>query len=218
MHVKGAIRIQLVAVLLRQNKPVVLSRPPRLHKSCRSAPRRHMWPPRVCIGPRHSLGPVPTKGATVGSWYLDDGHIVGKAPDVIARLLDLQQALGAIGLKLNLAKCNLRGPGIQTVDQELPIFPLGLAPNHRRRSIPVILFGGATGITTLGVPADAPKGVPGRGQPAATECEAKWGAAVEQTNLLLQRLRLYPESQVRLTYCDVVWTLVGWSISCARRS
>jgi len=114
----------------------------------------------------------------------------GKSND--ARLLDLQQALGAIGLKLNHAKCRLWGPRIQTADQELPTFPLGLAPAHPRRSIQVIPFGGATGITTLGVPDDATKGGPGGGQPAAPECEAKWGAAVEHTNLLLQRLRLNP--------------------------
>lgn len=156
------------------------------------------------LGLDTALDQCQPRGLQWESWYLDDGHIVGKAPDVLARLLDLQQALGAIGLKLNLAKCRLWGPGIQTADQELPTFPLGLAPDHPGRSIPVIPFGGETGITTLGVPVDAPKGVPGGGQPAAPECEAKWGAAVEQTNLLLQRLRLYPESQVRLTllrYC-----------------
>jgi len=85
---------------------------------------------------------------------------VGKAPNVLARLLDLQQALGAIGIKLNLAKCRLWGPGIQTADQDLPTFPLGLAPDHPGLSIPVIPFGGATGITTLGVPVVHPKECP----------------------------------------------------------
>jgi Reverse transcriptase (RNA-dependent DNA polymerase) len=43
------------------------------------------------------------------SWYLDDGHIVGKVDEVFARLLDLQTALEPMGLRLNLAKCKLWG-------------------------------------------------------------------------------------------------------------
>jgi hypothetical protein len=138
------------------------------------------------------------------SWYLDDGHIVGKLDQVLARLQDLQQALAGIGLVLNLAKCKLWGPGIQTVSQAEPQFPDGLAEDHPGRAVSVIPFGGSHGITALGVPIDAPKGFPGRDPSLAPECRLRWGMAVEQTSFILDRLRAYPEGQVRhalLRYC-----------------
>ena len=137
-------------------------------------------------------------------WYLDDGHIVGRVPDVLARLKDLQEALIRVGLALNLEKCKMWGPGIQTKDEPAPRYPNELPPNHPGRSVPVIPFGGDHGITALGVPVDAPRG-PSRKEPfVAPECKLKWTSAVEETNRLLVRLRSYPEGQVRLTllrYC-----------------
>jgi hypothetical protein len=138
------------------------------------------------------------------SWYLDDGHIVGKVDEVFARLLDLQTALEPMGLRLNLAKCKLWGPGIQTTGEPSPRYPHGLAEDHPARAVPVVPFGGERGITALGVPIDAPKEFPGRNPSGAPECLSVWGRAVEQTNLLLDRLRAYPEGQVRhaiLRYC-----------------
>lgn len=138
------------------------------------------------------------------SWYLDDGHIVGNSREVFAKLQDLQKVLPPHGLTLNLAKCRLWGPGIQTAAQALPLYPLELAADHPGRQVPVVPFGGSCGITALGVPVDAPKGFPGRDPDKAPECLLRWGKAVEQTNLLLERLRAYPEGQVRhalLRYC-----------------
>ena len=77
--------------------------------------------------------------------------------------------------------------------------------------VPVVPFGGECGITALGVPVDAPKGFPGRDPQVAPECLLKWRKAVEQTCLLLSRLRAYPEGQVRLTllrYCLDARTVV----------
>ena len=138
------------------------------------------------------------------SWYLADGHTVGSPSEVFARLKDLQQVLERHGLSLNLAKCKLWGPGIQAAGEAQPRYPDGLAPDHPGRTVPVVPFGGSHGITALGVPIDAPKGFPGRDPLKAPECLSAWGKAVEQTNLLLERLRAYPESQVRhtiLRYC-----------------
>jgi len=69
-----------------------------------------MWPPRFFIGNRHSLGPG--KGAILGLLYPDKRvpracGLVGKARDALARLIDLQQTFGAIGIKLNIAKCRM---------------------------------------------------------------------------------------------------------------
>ena len=138
------------------------------------------------------------------SWYLDDGHIVGKASEVLARVQDLERVLQPLGLTLNLAKCRLWGPGIQTVHQAMPQYPSELAEDHPSRRVPVVPFGGPCGITTLGVPIDAPKGFPGRDPAVAPECQQQWGKAVAQTVLLLERLRAYPEGQVRhalLRFC-----------------
>ena len=132
---------------------------------------------------------------------------MGKPKDVLARLQDLQENLEPLGLKLNLSKCKLWGPGIQVVDnnnQVLPRYPEGLARSHPGRDVPIVPFGGASGITALGVPVDAPKGAPGRDPSVAPECLRKWEEAVAQTCLILERLRAYPEGQVRkdlLRYC-----------------
>ena len=57
------------------------------------------------------------------SWYLDDGHIVGKVDQVLARLADLKKVLELHGLALNLAKCKLWGPGILSASQTEPQYP-----------------------------------------------------------------------------------------------
>ena len=123
---------------------------------------------------------------------------------MLARLKDLHQALAPVGLQLNLAKCKLWGPGIQTISDPHPRYPPGLMSDHPSRMMPVIPFGGPQGITALGVPIDVPKGFPERNSPDAPECLAVWGKAVGTTNLLLERLRAYPEGQVchaLLRYC-----------------
>ena len=109
-----------------------------------------------------------------------------------------------VGLSLNLEKCKLWGPGIQTKDQPTPSYPDELALDHPGRVVPVVPYGGENGITALGVPIDAPRGTPRREPFVAPECKLRWTTVVEQTRLLLTRLRAYPEGQVRLTllrYC-----------------
>ena len=110
----------------------------------------------------------------------------------------------AVGLSLNLAKCKLWGPGLQTITQASPEYPLDLVVDHPGRSVPVVPLGGFSVITALGVPVDAPKGFLGRDTSVAQECMSQWQKSVEQTNLLLDGLRSYPEGQVRhalLRYC-----------------
>ena len=137
------------------------------------------------------------------SWYLDDGHIVGKPAEVLARLQGLQQALHKVGLHLNLAKCNLWGPGVQSAYESGPHYPEGCTDEHPGRQVPVIPFGGDRGITALGVPVDAPWQLPHR-EETRPECHAVWGRTVEKAGMLLQRLRGLPDGQIRhalLRYC-----------------
>jgi len=79
----------------------------------------------------------------------------------------------------------------------MPRYPEQLAADHPGREVPVVPFGGSGGITALGVPIDAPRGFPGRNPNVSPECLLRWGNAVNQTVMLLQRLREYPEGQVR---------------------
>ena len=156
------------------------------------------------LGLDQGLDKCSARGLTWESWYLDDGHIVGNPKDVFARLQDLRENLEPLGLRLNLGKCRLWGPGIQAEGQVTPVYPEGLSRSHPGREVPVVPFGKGCGITALGVPIDAPKGAPGRDPLVAPECLRKWGDAVEQTCLILERLRAYPEGQVRkdlLRYC-----------------
>ena len=107
---------------------------------------------------------------------------------MLARLQDLQQALQPLGLTLNLSKGKLWGPGILAADQTEPSFPEGLAADHPGRAVTIVPVGGDCGITSLGVPIDAPKGIPGRDTSVAPECQIRWGKAVEQATLILERL------------------------------
>ena len=74
---------------------------------------------------------------------------------MLARLVDLKQALEPLGLNLNLAKCKLWGPGLLRADSVVPQYPAGLAEDHPGRAVPIVPFGGLCGITALGVPIDA---------------------------------------------------------------
>ena len=90
------------------------------------------------------------------SWYLDDGTLVGKPKEVFDYLGRLQVALSNVGLRLNLGKCCLWGPGIQATGDPVPRYPDSLPLDHPGRTIPVLPFVPNSGITLLGVPIDYP--------------------------------------------------------------
>jgi hypothetical protein len=126
-----------------------------------------------------------------GVWYLDDGTIVGEAPDVYAYLDVLEVALAKVGLVLNPTKCRLWGPGVQDRTDPGPHFPDEMPEAHVARRIPVTPFSPGEGLTTLGVPADAPGG--------AAHSIKKWHTAVDQAMELLAALQRFLESQIRHT-------------------
>jgi hypothetical protein len=130
------------------------------------------------------------------SWYLDDGTLVGSPSEVFDYLGRLQIALTNVGLQLNLGKCQLWGPGVQGIGDPLPRYPVGLPLDHPARAIPVMPFVENSGITLLGVPVDFPG--------SAHRTGAHWAATVEKAKVLLDRLRLFPDSQIQhalLRYC-----------------
>ena len=101
-----------------------------------------------------------------------------------------------MGLQLNAAKCKAWGPGLRRAGEPGPTYPADLPLDHVGRSIPVVPFDADSGITSLGVPIDAPGGC---GYTAAV-----WDKVTGQTLQLLDRLRLFPTAWVRhvlLRFC-----------------
>ena len=130
------------------------------------------------------------------SWYLDDGTIVGTPREVFDYLGRLQVALSNVGLNLNLGKCCLWGPGVQTTCDPVPRYPDGVPLDHPCRAIPVHPFVPNSGITLLGVPIDHPG--------SSCRTASHWAATVEKSKQLLDRLRQFPDGQIQhslLRYC-----------------
>ena len=129
-------------------------------------------------------------------WYLDDGTIVGDAGAVFAYLDALEGAPTKIGLWMNPQKCHLWGPGIQTDAAEAPAMPPDMPAGHVARRIPVTPFVPGSGLTTLGVPADAPGG--------SSHSQGKWCGVIDQATEMLTKLRTLPDTQLQhalLRYC-----------------
>ena len=129
-------------------------------------------------------------------WYLDDGTIVGPPKAVFEYLGRLQVALAGVGLCLNPAKCQFWGPGIQAAGDMVPQYPEGIPLDHPGRAIPVLPFVENSGLTLLGVPIDFPG--------SSHHTRRHWAATVDATVALLERLQLFPDSQVQhalLRYC-----------------
>lgn len=85
-------------------------------------------------------------GLVLHKWYLDDGVIAGPVSDVLRALSILSLDGPALGLHLNLAKCELFSPDMNTFDCEFSFargtfrFPDDL---HRRSDVPNFLLLGA---------------------------------------------------------------------------
>ena len=102
----------------------------------------------------------------------------------------LPLALAHVGLRLNVSKCQLWGPGVHVEGEAPPTLPDGL------EGIPVVPYGPSAGVTVLGVPVDAPGG---------REClRDAWSKAVTKTEKVLERLQRLPDGQIQhcvLRYC-----------------
>ena len=82
------------------------------------------------------------------SFYLDDGHLLGSMTDLAAVFPVLQEQLAAVGLRVNLRKCNVWGPGVGLVNQ--------LVDSHPLREVNQIPFQQDSGLQVLGLPVDFP--------------------------------------------------------------
>ena len=82
------------------------------------------------------------------SFYLDDGHLLAPLADLAAAFPILQTELAAVGLRVNLAKCALWGPGERLV--------AGLPDEHPLHGVASTPFLPDSGLQVLGLPVDFP--------------------------------------------------------------
>ena len=82
------------------------------------------------------------------SFYLDDGHLLGSMTDLAAVFPVLQAQLAAVGLRVNLTKCNLWGPGAGRAGH--------LEESHPLREVNQVPFQPDSGLQVLGLPVDFP--------------------------------------------------------------
>ena len=82
-------------------------------------------------------------------WYLDDGHLVGDMETLARSIAIIQLKASKIGVKLNLHKCRLWGPGQISPDVQGDHFDL-------LRSIPRVPCGADNGLRVLGYPVEHP--------------------------------------------------------------
>ena len=132
------------------------------------------------------------------AWYLDDGVAVGSLEAVSAYLNALHEAASHVGLSLNLTKCQLWGPGTEKVVGAGVPYTHGTPLDSPIRAVPIVRFADGQGITVLGCPVDSPKPVQ-RQAAGGQHTELAWTKAVDETALLLSRLRLLPEGQLQHT-------------------
>lgn len=169
-----------------------------------------MGPLGFAVGLKIVTDRAPVLNLLWKSWSLDDGTIVGPAKEVYASLAYLTKALPGVDLQLNLNKCLLFGPGVRTNGETS--FPDDLRMDHPARGIPAVPFAVGHGISSLGLPVDAP---------GSTAMASKfWDSAVGKTYTLLERMRQYPEAQIRhcllrycLDACRVMFLLRGCGIA-----
>ena len=120
-------------------------------------------------------------------WYLDDGVLVGRLPNLSQALTTLRVNLAARGLHINLAKCEIWGPGLshQPSRDALPADSL-------LRQITQKEYSPTSGITFLGNPVSHP-------QDTGHFADLIWQDKVNQFQKSLDLLRQIPDSQLQFT-------------------
>ena len=87
------------------------------------------------------------------TWYLDDGTLIGPIEELVRAFSIIMDTAPSIGLRVNVAKCELWGPACE----ELHLAKLGLPPNHSFLNIRRVSFLPGSGITVLGNPVPHPE-------------------------------------------------------------
>ena len=128
------------------------------------------------------------------AWYLDDAHILGTPLQLHQALEFVLRRASAIGLDLNLDKCQLWGPAFPADDRGSPTLPPGTPPDSPLRAVTLVPFRPDTGIKALGVPVCHPSAL--TTSPFARKV---WSKRLKEIRKKCEALSLLPHSQVQLT-------------------
>jgi hypothetical protein len=94
-----------------------------------------MGPLGFALGLHTVISRAPTEGIFWSCFYLDDGTLVGRTASVFQYLEFLRQEFPEIGLRLNLQKCLVWGPGVWSDGGAK--YPDTLPNGHPLRQIPI---------------------------------------------------------------------------------
>ena len=131
------------------------------------------------------------------AWYLDDGVAVGSLAAVSAYLNCVHDEAALAGLSLNLAKCQLWGPGAEGLTGGPSPFGLDTPLDSPIRGVPIVKRSEGEGITVLGCPIDAPAA--NTRAPVLPHSDITWSKVAAEASLLLQRVRMLPDGQLQHT-------------------
>ena len=128
------------------------------------------------------------------AWYLDDAHILGTPLQLHQTLQLVLSRCAALGLELNLGKCQVWGPAFSTADGAQATLPLGTPEDSALRRVTVTPFGMGSGIKALGVPVCHPAQTG-----PAHFASSVWDKRLREARKALEMLVLLPQAHVQLT-------------------
>ena len=120
-------------------------------------------------------------------WYLDDGVLLGRIPDLSRALKSIRAKFASKGLQINLSKCELWGPGSSHTDtmnalpEDSPLRHITRKPYHTE-----------TGIVFLGNPISHPL-------TSGHYTGHVWKDKVNQLHKSMDLLRSLPDTQLQFT-------------------
>ena len=135
-------------------------------------------------------------GPQVGwqAWYLDDAHIVGTPLQLHHALRFVLDRAAAIGLDLNLSKCQLWGPAFSLDNNGRGSLPPGTPLDSALRQVFLVPYHPDTGLKALGLPVCHPAA-----GPSSAFARVIWGKRLQDARRKCEALALLPEAHVQLT-------------------
>ena len=135
-------------------------------------------------------------GAFVGwqAWYLDDAHVVGSPMQLHQAIQFVKDRAAAIGLELNLAKCQVWGPAFPSDHNGHGHVPPGTPADSLLRHVSVVPFRLDTGLKALGLPVCHPSTVS-----RSDFATGIWEKRLHDIRRKCEALAQLPQARVQLT-------------------
>jgi hypothetical protein len=128
------------------------------------------------------------------AWYLDDAHIIGTPAQLHHALLFILGRAAAIGLELNLSKCQLWGPAFRCDALGRATMAPGTPEDSPLHKVTLVPYRPDTGIKALGVPVCHPTAL--ADSPFARKI---WAKRYTEIRRKCEALVLLPHAQIQLT-------------------